>query len=375
MIDYPAITGLGLITILGDSPQATWDAIIHGSRRATDHTRLTLSAEYGSRVATAGALAAQQAVAQAGWSRDALRDDRTALVVGTSKGEIEDWISPPPAQSPIILPPTVGRLQPWGLGRIAHRIGAASGLGTGPAITLSAACASGLHALIRACLMLRTGEADRVLVVAAEASVHPLFISSFQRLGVLAPPGHGCRPFDETRAGFLMTEAAAAVCLERNSTAKPLAYVAAYAMGGDAAHLTSNDASGATLRRMLGQVIGDDSIDLIHAHGTGTVVNDPIELTAIDAILPPAGLAVPVVSHKAHLGHSLGAAGLVAVALNCLSHQLGLIPGNPQTTRPIASDQCLIASKPSQQQVRRSICLAAGFGGSIAAVKLTSRSR
>ena len=81
----------------------------------------------------------------------------------------------------------------------------------GPALTISAACASGLHALIRATMMIRGGEADRVLVVAAEASVSPIFLGSFRRMGVLPAEGVGCRPFDQARDGFLMSEAAA-VC-------------------------------------------------------------------------------------------------------------------------------------------------------------------
>src|SRR3954464_875948 len=107
----------------------------------------------------------------------------------------------------------------------------------GPRLTVSAACASGLLALIRGALMIKSGEAKRVLVVGAEASVHELFIGSFRRLGVLAKAGEGCRPFDEGRSGFLMSEAGAAVCLESGDGGAGEVLIEKMAMGGDATHL------------------------------------------------------------------------------------------------------------------------------------------
>jgi 3-oxoacyl-[acyl-carrier-protein] synthase II len=334
---------------------------------------LDISREYGSRAATAAANVARQAIEQAGWSRATLRDDRTAIVLGTSKGEIEDWISPPPTLTSDNQPPA-GRRTEFGLSGLTQRVATALDVAHGPRTTLSAACASGLHALIRACVMLQVGEADRAIVLATEASVHPLFISSFERLGVLPPAGHGCRPFDVTRAGFLMTEAAAAVCLERSpSTGRAIVGIERFALAGDASHLTASDASGAPLRHILSQVIGNRPVDLVHAHGTGTVVNDPIELAAIDATLGARRNApATIYSHKAHLGHALGAAGMVSVVLNCLGHQRGLVPGNANTSAPLTARHCEVAQAPVRRTVHRSICLAAGFGGPMGAVSLVT---
>ena len=104
---------------------------------------------------------------------------------------------------------------------------------------------SGLHALIHATMLIQSGRVKRALVVAAEASVHPLFVGSFRRLGVLPPEGFGCRPFDQDRAGFLMSESAAAVCLEADeihpSRRRGVAPVDRFALGGDATHLTGVD--------------------------------------------------------------------------------------------------------------------------------------
>jgi 3-oxoacyl-[acyl-carrier-protein] synthase II len=248
----------------------------------------------------------------------------------------------------------------------------------GPRLTLSGACASGLHALIRGAMLIRAGEAERVLVVASESSLHPLFIQSFRRLGVLPPEGVGCRPFDENRAGFLMSEAAAAICLEaadaeslRQSESDVLV-VDRFALAGDAAHLTGSDPEGRTLRGVLSHVVDDRPVDLIHAHGTGTRANDPIELAAIDAVTPASDVTPSLFSHKGALGHSLGAAGLVAIAINCLIHRHGIIPPNIRTESPLPAGRVHISREAQQRTVRRSIALAAGFGGSIAAVSLAS---
>jgi 3-oxoacyl-[acyl-carrier-protein] synthase II len=226
-------------------------------------------------------------------------------------------------------------------------------------------------------MMIRGGEADRVLVVAAEASVHPLFLASFRRLGVLPPEGFGCRPFDEDRAGFLMSEAAAAICLEAvDPDHLPQAYasVERFALGGDATHMTGGDPAGSTLRHLLARVVDARPVDLIHAHGTGTTFNDPIELAAFDDVVAaPARESLPsVYSHKGALGHSLGAAGLVSVALSCMMHAKRMVLPNVQTRKPIATRRVRIDPDAKAQATRRSICVAAGFGGPTAVISLVS---
>lgn len=271
----------------------------------------------------------------------------------------------------------VGGLDPTGIAHIAATIGHVFHL-TGPRLTLSAACASGLHALIRAALMLRAGEADRALVVAAESSLHPLFQATFKRLGVLAPSETGCRPFDQSRDGFLMSESAAAVCLElarpphthQDGIEPPdSVYIDRFALGGDATHLTASDPRSATLRRLLKTVIANDPLDLVHAHGTGTLANDELELAAIESSLPP-GSSPAIYSHKGALGHSLGAAGLVSIAINCISYRTGTVPPNVQTRSPLPTHNAILSTSALRTPVRRSIAIASGFGGPTAVVGL-----
>ncbi len=219
--------------------------------------------------------------------------------------------------------------------------------------------------------MIQSGEAERVLVVAAEASVHPLFLASFRRLGVLPAEGELCRPFDLRRSGFLMSETAAAVCLESRGSDRSIVAVDRYAIGGDATHLTASDPDARVLKYLLGKVIDDRPVDLIHAHGTGTRSNDSTELSAIEASLRGDRIA-SLYSHKGALGHSLGASGLVSVVLNCLAHQSGIVPGNVNSDQPIDAVRVSIDQTRTARRVRRSIVHAAGFGGPTAVLGLVS---
>jgi 3-oxoacyl-[acyl-carrier-protein] synthase II len=352
----PIVTGIGLLTVLGESSDQTWSSLLSG-RCIADHSRIPGFSGPDRAIAMAQRAAAE-GISHAGWTRDDCVSPDTGIYVGTSKGAIESWISgsnsiPSPA-----------------LAQIDAEIAREFKFGPGPRLTISSACSSGLHALLRATMAIESAEIRRALIVGVEASVHPLFISSFRRLGVLAPEGHGCRPFDQQRRGFVISEAAATLCLEssENPVGRPMVRIDRWAVGGDGTHLTAGDPSGNALRNVLKRVIGP-GCDLVHAHATGTVVNDPVELAAIAS----AGSSQPwLYSHKGALGHSLGAAGLVAVAINCLSHQHGIIPPNIRTTQPLPTDGPRLSAETVQMAVRRSVAIAAGFGGPLAVVSFVS---
>jgi 3-oxoacyl-[acyl-carrier-protein] synthase II len=142
-------------------------------------------------------------------------------------------------------------------------------------------------------------------------------------------------------------------------------------MGADATHMTGSDPAGATLRYLLQKVVAARPVDLIHGHGTGTTINDPVELAAFDDLCDSADHPSPVVySHKGALGHSLGASGLVSVALNCMMHRRGIALPNVQTRRPLPTRGLHINPQPLERRIRRSIAAAAGFGGPTAVVSL-----
>jgi 3-oxoacyl-[acyl-carrier-protein] synthase II len=361
MICWPAITGIGLVSVLGRTADQTWQALLAG-RSIADHARVPGFSGPDRAIAMAHQAAAE-ALTGAGWTDADCRKPDSALFVGTSKGTIEAWMQ--------FTAPDVHPGLRFGLSEIDFELARSFHFAGGPRLTISAACSSGLHALLRAAMALERGEARRALVVAVEASVHPLFISSFKRLGVLAPQGHGCRPFDYQRRGFVISEAAAAVCLESSDhpVGRPIVRIDAWAVGGDGTHLTGGDPAGKALRHLL-QRVARPGLDLVHAHATGTIVNDPVELAAIETI---AGPSRPILySHKGALGHSLGAAGLVSAVLNCMSHSHGVIPPNIRSTRPLPMADLRFSPDAIHHPIKRSLALAAGFGGPLAVVSFVN---
>lgn len=401
------IAGVGLVTPLGVGVGATWDALLKGDF-VTDLGRVAIGPHADvARVSQLGLSAAREAIGDADVA-DA------ALIVGTSKGPADEWLRRDDAAGKVAaqishhavrparptLPPSNGHRRfrldgladgvaladppindswehrhtdhPWtgfGLHTLAADLARALEI-SGPRLTLSAACASGLHALARAVLMLRCGDTPRAVVVASESSLDPIWSGSFRRLGVLAPPGQPCRPFDEERHGFVMSEAAAAVVLEWREPRPGEIAVESALLGGDASHLTSPDPESRLLKHLISRSTGDSGVTFVHAHATATG-SDATELAAVAGVLAPHR---PLVySHKGSLGHTLGASGLVGVVINTQVHRTGMIPPHPTTRRTIDAAPLRIAGPaPTRQTVRDSLCLAAGFGGATAVARLRS---
>ena len=336
------ITGIGLVTPLGVGLDATWRAINDG-RFITDVGRVPVDrVSRVSRVAQLGLIAAREAIAY----RDV---GDAALLVGTSKGPADEWLRDPTTA--------------LGLSTVSDEIAAELEIAGSPRLTLSAACASGLHALVRATMLLERGDVARALVIASESSLHPIWHGTFKRLGVLAPPGEPGRPFDEDRHGVVISEAAAALVVDRREPQPGDLVIERAAIAADATHLTGSDCQGRSLSALVERVVGDHAaaISFVHAHATGTAV-DAIEL---DVIRRTVG-AVSTYSHKGTLGHTLGAAGLVAVALSAKVHAARMLPPMPTLRVPLAG-----LNRSRELDAKDcSLILASGFGGALAAVKL-----
>lgn len=342
---YPVcITRAALVTPL-DWPTDTWAALCAG-RTVANHGVVAeqmledLPLDRATRLAAA---AARRALA------DASVQKTGGLFLGTSKGPILSWLAAAEAlRGHAPCAPDLSRQVALGASAMGADL---AGLlqWHGPVHTSVAACASGLHALHRAVRAIEFGEIDSALVVAADASQHQLFEASFARLGVLAKPDadgqRRCRPFAEAGAGFFVSEAAAALVLRRGGAG---VRVLRTWIGADATDMVATDPDASALRHGLATV-GTRPPHFVHAHATGTA-HDAHELAAIRAVFGP---DVPVVSSKAALGHSLGAAGLVSLALSWHCHRAGqLWTGQPLLASPV------------------SVTIAQGFGGHIAAVCL-----
>lgn len=342
-----AISRLALLTPFGPDP-ATWKALC-GDRRLDDHTPIAeelLDPDPALDRSIRLALAAARRVAP---------PPESALFCGTSKGPVTTLLG---ALDTLAAGGTLSESQArhvaLGVGAMGPLLAGRLGL-CGPTHTSVAACSSGLHALHRAARAVAQGECGRALVVAADASLHPLFTGSFTRLGVLAPADSAgkrrCEPFGASGEGFFLAEAAAALLIESSPAEAPLAWIEHTAIAADATDLIAIDPQTQSLRAALRRAAGEGPLGFVHAHATGTG-HDAHERAAIAAI---AAADVPVFSHKRWLGHSLGAAGLVSVALSALAHHHRRTPAGD-----VLSAQA------------RSLTIAQGFGGHIAIVALRS---
>jgi 3-oxoacyl-[acyl-carrier-protein] synthase II len=346
----PVITGVGLVTPLGVGVAASWTALLAGRHVMQTGVAPIERDPSVSRVGQLGLIAVSEALGDA--TPHSMGSTAPALVVGTSKGPADEWLRDPTTAA--------------GLSTLSDDIARRLPFATSPRLTLSAACASGLHALTRAIQLFESGDTNRAIVVASESSLHPMWHGTFKRLGVLPPPGEVCRPFDTDRHGFLISEAAAAVVLEYREPAPGDLIITRSIIAADATHLTGSDPDGRSLRHVL-KYLSDDAgpVGFVHAHATATG-NDPIELDAIRAVF---GSAQPdVYSHKGAIGHTLGASGLVALAISTQIHRTNVRPPMPTVRAPF--DPLIATSTHHFTSLNASLILASGFGGALAGTRL-----
>ena len=256
---------------------------------------------------------------------------------------------------------------------VAARLGLTGGMGV--PVT---ACASGGHAVVWGARLIGRGVVDAAIVGAAEASIHPLIIGSYLRMGVLADargdPASSVRPFSLTRRGFAIGEGAGVLVLESEESAarrgaEVLARVTGWATGAHAASLTEVERSGESLGRLMREAmrsagIGPGEVDYVHAHGTATVTNDLAEARAIRMALGDASTRVSVSSTKGSHGHLLGAATAVEVAVTVLAIRRGEVPATANLTDPdpaIGLD--CTALRPRRRAISNAIKISSGFGG------------
>jgi 3-oxoacyl-[acyl-carrier-protein] synthase II len=407
------ITGAAAVTALGETLDATWDALLAGHTAGRRVELLTptcrpvrvpaapidsdilkgIPLESSSERADRMALhVAREAVECARLSSGELSS--AAIVFGSSKPAVGEWFGRAVMGLPSVKGslPVNGRPDDAGASslvwdmlspqRAAVLIADVLGI-HGPILSSVSACSTGLHSLIRAVQWLRDGGGPIAIAGAVESSLNPLFAGAFLRMGVLAAdwpePRTACRPFDRQRSGFIIGEGAAALTIEtahhaRSRGARPLAIIGGYAMGTDPTGLADLDPSGrplaSTIRRCLraGGVTADQ-VACVKAHGTATVQNDVAEAAAVGEVF--GDRAVPVISLKGYLGHALGASGAIEAAICVRAAQAGLMPGNANLTEPDPACGPNHPDRPApvfDDWARHVLCLSAGFGGHLGAV-------
>jgi len=268
------------------------------------------------------------------------------------------------------------------LGRIRIRHG-----DPGQAATNCSACAVGAQTIGQAFHAIRDGRFALALAGGFDSMINPLGVGGFQLLGAPAPgePVDGlplCRPFDAGRTGLVLGEGAGFVVLEERESALAhgktvYAEIAGYGATLDACGLSAPDPDGDGAARSMLTALRDANlapcaVDHINAHGTGTLLNDPVEARAIRRVFADSWERVPVTAVKSMMGHSIAAAGAIEVIACIFTLRKGLIPPNIGLGR--VGDGCELmhvgrAAMPFP--VRRVLTNSFGFGGQNASLILT----
>ncbi|WP_103532743.1 beta-ketoacyl synthase [Streptomyces sp. SM11] len=367
--DAVVITGVGMTTPLGGDTPSTWKAVAEGCSAG----RWLPNARGAARPAGIGApvaveplsvldgrglrrldrsgqlalVAAREAWADARLPRpvpafgDRLDPAETAVVVGTALGAVERTL----AMHDELREKTTRKVSPFTIPAMiadsaAVRIGLDLGV-RGGVHTLVSACAAGAEAVAAGVALLRCGQARAVLAVGTDAALVPLVIAGFGAALALAPDSDGnpsevSRPFDRRRRGFLLAEGAAAVVLERRSTAwargaVPYCEIAGVGRTSDAYDLVQPPPDGRGIAAAVGAALDDagtvpEAVAMVSAHATGTWRGDAAEAAALRQVFGPFADRIPVCAVKSGLGHMLGAAGVAQTALAALSLSRRLVP-------------------------------------------------
>jgi 3-oxoacyl-[acyl-carrier-protein] synthase II len=363
-----AVTGLGVVTSLGQGREDNWTALTAGrsgihaiNRFPTEALRTTIAGTVDFVAAEPfcapmlserlAMLAAEEAVGQAGAGRTG--DFPGALFIAVPPVELE-WpqrqaLAEASGQNDgvtyrdLLGAAATGRFKPWHdlflFGTVADRI--ADRFGTkGSPISLSTACSSGATAIQLGVEAIRRGETDAGLCIGTDGSVHAEALIRFSLLSALSthndPPEAAAKPFAKNRDGFVMGEGAAALVIENAEAARArgaaiLGYVLGCGERGDGFHRTRSSPDGAPIIAAIRDAIEDagltpDDIDYVNAHGTGTPENDKMESMGCMAVIGERMKSVPISSNKSMIGHTLTAAGAVEAVMSLLTIRSGRIP-------------------------------------------------
>ncbi len=403
------VTGLGLLTSIGDNVKSSWDNLIScksGIRKISSFDTEDLSCKIAGfithdpkddnffnesvyfknrdikrndRFILYGLVAAEQAIKDSGI--DSLNDNiklRTGVTVGSGIGGLETIYEGSITLkekgskkiSPFFIPSSLVNLLS---GQISIKFGF-----KGPNHSVVTACATGAHAIGDAAEMIKRGVADVMVAGGAEAAVCKLGIAGFCAARSLSThfndnPEIASRPWDKDRDGFVMGEGSGVIVLEelehaKKRSAKIYGELVGYGMSGDAYHITSPSEDGnGGYRAMKNAIemakINPSKIDYINAHGTSTQIGDDIELKAIIKLINRDN-NIKISSTKSSIGHLLGAAGSVEAIFSILSINNNIVPATLNLENPSHEfDVDLVAKKPQELNVNYVLSNSFGFGG------------
>ncbi len=401
------VTGLGILSPLGNNTQITWDAAKAGKSGVGQITRFDASAFATHIAAEVKGFTPESflepkevkkhdlfsqfaiAAAQEAWDDSSLGSSsydkrRIGCILGIGIGGIsvlekyhQAYLEGGPRKiSPFLIPAMISNLGP---GNIAIRFGL-----QGINFTITSACTSATHAIGESCRMIAEGVQDVMVTGGAEAAITPVGIGGFCALKALSTrndaPEKASRPFDRDRDGFVMGEGAVVLTLESLDSAKArgakiYAEVIGYGTSCDAYHITSPCPDGAGAVACMSDAIKSaglrpDDVTYVNAHGTSTPANDSSESAAIKSVFggyAKEGLLVS--STKSMTGHLLGAAGAIEAAFSVLAIRDNIVPPTINLDNPQEGcDLDYVANTARKAEVKVAMSNSFGFGGTNASV-------
>jgi 3-oxoacyl-[acyl-carrier-protein] synthase II len=400
------ITGVGMVTPLGNDPESTWESLVAGESGANPITQFDTTdysirfacelkdfeptkwierkqARRMDRFSQMALSAARMAEADSGISVEAA-PDRVGAAVATGIGGLgafEDCFQ-------TLLERGPDRTSPFSIVQIIPNMAAAwvsMELGTqGPLATETTACAASNMAIGDGLDAIRLGRADVMFCGGTEAPVTRVGIAGFAAMRALSKrnddPKRGSRPFDADRDGFVMGEAGAMLVLEELEHAKArgakiYSELLGYGVSSDASHVTEPDQTGANPARAMKMAFADagvtpEQVGYVNAHGTSTPLGDPAETRVLKLALgEEQAYKTPVSSTKGATGHCLGAAGAVEAIFTIFAVQRGLLPPtiNYETPDPTC-DLDYIPNEARPSEIEVGVSNSFGFGGHNACV-------
>src|SRR5437660_1911099 len=395
------VTGLGLITALGNDAASTWEALCQGKSGVSEITAYDTSRHrihFGAELKTfdpflyldrkevrrndpyqqLAIVATKQAIAHAGLEITKDVADDVGVYIGSGIGGLTTlheqfktlFEKGPERISPFLINMMIIDGAP---GMVSIITGA-----RGPNWAAVSACATSANTVGEAWETIRRGDAKVMIAGGAEKSMTPIAMAAFDNMHALSrrndDPQGASRPFDATRDGFVMGEGSGMLILEDLDFAKArganiLAEMVGYGSTGDAYHVTEPSPGGEGLVRAMRRAmqkanLRPDQVDYINAHGTSTEYNDRTETQAIKTCFGEHAYHMAISSTKSMLGHTLGAAGAVEAVISIMTILTGVIPPTINLHHPDPEcDLDYVPNKARQATVNVAMSNSMGFGG------------
>ena len=395
------ITGMGVVTSLGESLDQFWSALCSGKSGVGPITLFDTSefrvkfggqvrdwdpaARFGvkearhlDRFAQFALVAAASAVEDSGIDFQTLPPDQCGVLIGSGIGGLNEF----EAQHTVMMERGPSRISPFVIPKLM--VNAASGQVSirwglqGPCSAVATACASAANAIGDSLKLIQAGWADVMITGGSEAAITHMGLGGFASMRALSTrnddPARASRPFDRDRDGFVLSEGAGILIIEaeeiaRRRGARIYAELVGYGMSADGSHITAPDEQGRGAARAMRRCLSDagvapESVDYINAHGTGTPLGDLAETRAMKAVFGPHAEKLQISSTKSQMGHLLGASGGVELIASVLALHRGVLPPTINLDHPDEGcDLDYIPNVAREARVDTVMSNSFGFGG------------